>query len=82
MANRDEFEHKQKTLSKEELIEWTKKFDPKRLRDVEGVKRLSEKEVWDLSKDEQTKIIKSYNQPVPKYEKDRVELIIKLQEDK
>jgi len=79
MADIDEFEYLKDVLSKDELLSWVKKNDPKRLKEVEGIKKLSEKEVWDLNKNEQVKIIESYGEKVPKYEKDRVELILKLQ---
>lgn len=42
--------------------------------------KLTEKEVWDMTKSEQTELLKKFNaKKIPKLEKGRVKLILKLQ---
>jgi len=55
-------------------------FDPKHM-EVRESKKLSEKDLYALTKKEQVELIFLYNYKgiIPKYEKDRVKLILKIQ---
>lgn len=94
MADIDEFKYVSKNYSKKRLQDWIYANEPWRILDTkeeekvsqdesESQKTLSKQEIWDLNKTEQVELINLYDvSEIPRYEKDRVELILNLQLEK
>jgi len=67
-------------MSDRDEIDWIEKYEPWRLKDTKMKKlNFTEQELYDLTKAEQIKILKSKGiTDIPQYEKGRVEKIINI----